>query len=46
VVEDKVFNHAEIERARLANIGQAQAQGFQTAAGLAAQQQGLQVKHN
>ena len=35
---------AEIERARLANIGQAQAQGFQTAAGLAAQQQGLQVQ--
>src|SRR6056300_1623312 len=35
---------AEIERARLANIGQAQAQGFQTAAGLAAQQQGLQAQ--
>jgi len=34
---------AEIERARLANIGQAQAQGFQTALGAAQQQQGLQT---
>ena len=33
---------AEIERARQANIGQAMATGFQSAAGLAAQQQGLQ----
>ena len=33
---------AEIERARQANIGQSMAQGFQSAAGLAAQQQGLQ----
>src|SRR5210317_333894 len=33
---------AELQRATQANIGQAQAQGFQTAAGLAAQQQGLQ----
>jgi len=33
---------AEIERARQANIGQAMATGFQQAAGLAAQQQGLQ----
>jgi len=32
---------AEIERARLANIGQAQAQGFQTALGAAQQQQNL-----
>lgn len=32
---------AELERARLANIGQLQATGFQTAASLAAQQQGL-----
>ncbi len=32
---------AEMERARLANIGQLQATGFQTAASLAAQQQGL-----
>ena len=35
---------AEIERARLANIGQAQAQGFQTALGAAQQQQGLQTQ--
>jgi len=33
---------AEIERARQANIGQSMASGFQQAAGLAAQQQGLQ----
>ena len=33
---------AEIERARQANIGQSMATGFQQAAGLAAQQQGLQ----
>jgi hypothetical protein len=33
---------AEIERARLANIGQAQAQGFQTALGAAQQQQAMQ----
>ena len=32
---------AELERARLANIGQAQAQGFQTALGAAQQQQNL-----
>jgi len=35
---------AEIERARLANIGQAQAAGFQTALGAAQQQQGLQAQ--
>ncbi len=35
---------AELQRATQANIGQAQAQGFQTAAGLAAQQQGLQTQ--
>lgn len=34
---------AEIERARLASIGQAQAAGFQTALGAAQQQQGLQT---
>ena len=33
---------AEIDRARQANVGQAMATGFQQAAGLAAQQQGLQ----
>jgi hypothetical protein len=33
---------AEIERARQANIGQSLATGFQSAAGLASQQQGLQ----
>ena len=33
---------AEIERARLANIGQARAQGFQTALGAAQQQQAMQ----
>jgi len=33
---------AEIERARQSNIGQSMAQGFQSAAGLAAQQQGIQ----
>ena len=36
------IQQAEIERARQANIGQSMAQGFQTAAGLAAQQQGIQ----
>ena len=35
------IGEAEIERARLANIGQAQAQGFQTALGAAQQQQNL-----
>ena len=35
---------AELERARLANIGQAQAQGFQTALGAAQQQQALQAQ--
>jgi hypothetical protein len=35
------IQQAEIERARQANIGQSMAQGFQTAAGLAAQQQGI-----
>tara|TARA_R110001592_G_scaffold60830_3_gene185452 strand:+ start:381 stop:1232 length:852 start_codon:yes stop_codon:yes gene_type:complete len=33
---------AEIERARQSNIGQSMASGFQSAAGLAAQQQGIQ----
>ncbi len=33
---------AELQRATQANIGQSMAQGFQSAAGLAAQQQGLQ----
>ena len=36
------IQQAEIERARQANIGQSMAQGFQNAAGLAAQQQGIQ----
>ena len=35
---------AELDRARLASIGQAQAQGFQTALGAAQQQQGLQAQ--
>ena len=35
---------AELQRATQANIGQSLAQGFQTAAGLAAQQQGLQAQ--
>ena len=35
---------AELERARLGKVGEAQATGFQTAAQLAAQQQGLQAQ--
>lgn len=36
------IQQAELQRATQANIGQSMAQGFQSAAGLAAQQQGLQ----
>ncbi len=40
----EAVQQAELQRATQANIGQAQAQGFQTALGAAQQQQGLQTQ--